>query len=518
MSDDGANILNDGSANAVPSAGQTCRHLAQALIRHVDHSSAVAGAPSTHIGALLAEHDPARFEWAVDEKTAMEAAVGLSAAGLRSALVFKHNGLNIALDSLMNAAVHSIGAAVVLVCGDDPEANGSTSVQDSRLLAEAAGVPVLEPTLLGDTDEVLARAVELSELAGVPVLVRITPALHRDCGTRGASMLDPSSRAQSRPSAPRLDADVAHGLTKFGRHQRRGLITEPAVRSFVDRAGLVHGRCAEDCRVAVIAVGSAALAAQELNCCVLAVGATAPLPAEVVSWADAHERVIVAEEPDPVAEQWLAARMAGPDRLRGRRSGHLPLCGSVTPADLSKVIETDQTGSWPDIERKSAAVPPLSPYDRIFDAVAGLHRDGAFVATDVGSSVRLCYPPYEAADVALSLGSAIAVAGGAARAGRRSIAVIGDYAVLHSGLGALVSAAEHGLPLLSVVLVNGVQAKTGGQPLPPVDLAALVRACGIAVCEGWHVEDAEEQGAERIRALLDGPLPAVALVDSRVRP
>lgn len=99
------------------------------------------------------------------------------------------------------------------------------------------------------------------------------------------------------------------------------------------------------------------------------------------------------------------------------------------------------------------------------------------MAADVGSLIRLCCPPYDAVDVALSLGSAIAVAGGVARAGRRSIAVIGDYAVVHSGFGALVSAAEHGLPLLSVVLVNGVQAKTGGQPLPAVDLAGPAGTC-----------------------------------------
>ncbi|MBR7825997.1 hypothetical protein KDK95_06745 [Actinospica sp. MGRD01-02] len=497
---------------------QACRHLAQALLRHIDRTSAVAGAPSTHVAEILAEHGAERFEWAVNEKSAVEEAVGLSAAGVRSAVVFKHNGLNIALDSLLNATVHSTGAAVLLVVGDDPDANGSTSVQDSRRLAEIAGVPVLEPTLLGDADHLVESAVELSEQAGVPVLIRITPTLHRDCSARPEAAPASPIRVPTRSPAPRLDPDVAHKLTKFGRHQRRFLVTAPLIRSFVDRAGLILDRCGGDCRTAVIAVGGTAITAVEMNCCVLAVEATVPLPASVVAWAEAHDRTIVVEEPDPVAEQWLAGRMADPGRLRGRLTGHLPLWGTVTRADLLKVIETDQTCSWTDIERKSAVVPPLGPYEQVFHAIAELHRGGAFVAADVGSSIRLCYPPYDAVDVALSLGSAIAVAGGAARAGRRSIAVIGDYAVVHSGLGGLVSAAEHGLPLLSVVLVNGVQAKTGGQPLPAVDLAGLIRACGIAVCDAWHVDEQGEQGADRLRTLLDGPLPAVAMVQSTVRP
>lgn len=490
---------------------QTCHHLAQALIRHVDHTLAVAGSPTTHVASLLGREDPARFEWAISEKSAVEAAVGLSAAGHRSCVVFKHNGLDIALDSLMNAAVHSIGAALVLVCGDDPDAAGSTCVQDSRRLAEIAGMPVLEPTLLGDAETILARAAELSEEAAVPVLIRVTAAIHRDCSTVNHP-LDPASRALPRPAAPALDTGVAHHLTKFGRQQRRTLVTQPRVKSYVDRADLVSARCADTCRTAVVAVGSTALTAQDVDCCVMTVQATVPMPAAVAAWADAHERTIVLEESDPVAETWLAGQVTDPARLRGRTSGHLPPLGSIGAGELAKAVETDETGAWTDIERKPAVVPPLSPYDRVFHAVAELRREGAFVATDVGSSVRICYPPYEAAEVALSLGSAIAVAGGAARTGRRSIAVIGDFAVLHSGLDALIPAVERDLPLLTIVLMNGVQAKTGNQPVPDVDLEALVRACGVTVVDTWHLRDLDDHGAGRVRSLLAGPLPAVAFV------
>ena len=75
-------------------------------------------------------------------------------------------------------------------------------------------------------------------------------------------------------------------------------------------------------------------------------------------------------------------------------------------------------------------------------------------------------PPYEGADVALCLGSPISLAGGAARTGQPAIAVIGDYGLLHSGLEALLDVARWDLPVLVVVLANGVSAQTGGQTSP----------------------------------------------------
>lgn len=489
-----------------------CRDLAQGLVQNIDYSFAVAGAPSTHVATLLSRHDSQRFEWAISEKSAVEAAVGLSCSGQRSCVVLKHNGLAVALDSLTNAAVHSIGAAMILVSGDDPAAVASTCVQDSRRLAEAAGLPVLEPTLLQDTELMVAKAVELSEESQIPVLVRITGAMHEQCHVCTPLPFDPTIRAPRHWPAPILDLDVAHNLTKFGRYQRRGLVVQPRVAAYIDQAGLTVERCGERCTTAIVAVGSTAVKMRQVHNCVLALQATLPIPAALVEWANAHERILILEEPDPITEEWLGQRMTDPSRLRGRLTGHLPLQGAVDLAEVTRVIETDEIGSWTQVERKPEGIPPLSPYDEVFRMIADLRCDGCFVATDVGSSVRLCYPPYSAADVALSLGSAIAVAAGAARTGKRSIAVIGDFAMLHSGLNSLISAVEHQLPLLVVVLANGKQEKTGGQPVPDVDFAALVRACGISQTITWHLGESTNQGTGRVRELIDGPLPAVVFV------
>ena len=163
--------------------------------------------------------------------------------------------------------------------------------------------------------------------------------------------------------------------------------------------------------------------------------------------------------------------------------------------------------------RKGAA--PGEPVDfrALFEAVGRIRAGGTFVATDVGSSVRLCYPPYEGADAAVALGSAVAVAAGAARCSGPALAVLGDFALLHSGVNAVLDAAVHRAGVLVVVLVNGIQAQTGGQPVPDVDLEALLTACGTRRVEAWNDGDRDAATAVRdLRRMLRGPLPAAVLV------
>ena len=57
------------------------------------------------------------------------------------------------------------------------------------------------------------------------------------------------------------------------------------------------------------------------------------------------------------------------------------------------------------------------------------------------------------------MGASIAVAARSAQ-----IALIGDYALLHSGLNALVDVYEKRLPLLCIVMKNNCTAMTGKQP------------------------------------------------------
>ena len=93
------------------------------------------------------------------------------------------------------------------------------------------------------------------------------------------------------------------------------------------------------------------------------------------------------------------------------------------------------------------------------------------VAGDMGCSVRSAPEPLAAVDVSFALGSAISVACGFEKKG---IAVIGDFALAHSGILGLLSAATTGCNVLVLVLQNEVAAMTGGQEVP--DLRKVVEA------------------------------------------
>ena len=475
-----------------------CAALAGAVATRFAAFTAVPGAPVSHLADLLARLRP-ELAWSTNEKVAVESAVGSSLAGARAVVVMKHNGLGLALDSLANAAVHSIDAALVVIVGDDPGATSSTSNLDTRALGAAARIPVLLPSLCGDGAEILDLAVRASEMAGLPVIVRLSPRVHADCRARArlgasasASAAGAASVAGTVAAGVRRDRrpvdEIAHSLTKLGRIQHHGLALDLAHGVISDATSDRSPCIAAECTDAVIAVGDTYATIRDLDICARLVRAHPSDLEPLRAFAQRHSTTLVLEEPDTLVEEGLRSLMRGNARVVGRLTGHLRRHGDLTAEHVAQAL-SGRTAPPPAPESKSAAPPLAEHYGKVYEAIGALRRAGTFVATDVGSSVRLCYPPYEGADAAVALGASIAVAAGAARVGVGNgvgaVAVVGDYGLLHSGLPALVDATSRGLGLLVVVLANGIQAKTGGQPVVPVDLAAMVRACGVATVAEW---------------------------------
>ncbi len=136
-------------------------------------------------------------------------------------------------------------------------------MQDSRRVADVAGIPVLEPSLADDANTVLVHATRVSEQVGVPVLIRITTAAHRRCEPGEPPVELPPARLV--PSLRVMQRhEVAHGLTKLGRHQRHWIVFESLDTSLVTHADLVDVRCAEECGPAVIADRRAAQRVREV--------------------------------------------------------------------------------------------------------------------------------------------------------------------------------------------------------------------------------------------------------------
>ena len=109
------------------------------------------GTPSTEITEYIQGHPLTRERgvhcaWSANEKTAMEEALGVSYAGKRALVCFKHVGLNVAADAFMGSAMTGANGGLVIASCDDPSMHSSQNEQDSRFYGAFAMMPVFEPS------------------------------------------------------------------------------------------------------------------------------------------------------------------------------------------------------------------------------------------------------------------------------------------------------------------------------------------------------------------------------------
>lgn len=500
------------------------------------------GSPTTAVVdqlVAMTSPDKVRVEWTSNEKVAIEMAYGGSLGGSRSLLCVKSVGLNVALDPLMAFNLSGCNAGLVLLAGDDPGAWGSQNEQDSRALALAVDMPVLEPTSVADARAAMVEAYQLSEGMGMPVMVRITRAL---AYAEGAL-----NRVVVPETAP----------PPFVREPMRWLVLPVNVVSYhsrlLERLEAVRARFessilnGEEGSGALGVVACGATYQKLLSALggtvspmlrVLRLGTFYPLPEQrLVAFLDAVASALVLEETAPLVERAVRATaqrrgLALP--IHGRDTGHVDRVGEVFPLHIAVALNTLLPAlGLPTAGETSRPMPsrwPLCdgcPYIPIFEvllgAIEGLGgRDRAVIVGDPGCMVRAQLPPYELLDVKYSLGSSIGTAAGIAlgqraypEEARRVVALCGDSSFLHTGLNGLVDAARVGVPLLVIVLDNGTTALSGGQPhpgnpvdvrgsaRPSVDLAALAHAAGA---ERTRVVDTDR--GEDARAILDAGLRA----------
>jgi TPP-dependent indolepyruvate ferredoxin oxidoreductase alpha subunit len=144
--------------------------LARVLQTCADRIYAVPGYPVTRLSRL------AGAEPVTGEKVALEYALGDSLSGRRAAVIMKNAGLNACADPLVQATSQGLRSGVVIIAGDDPEAQGSTTTQDSRYYGEVAQIPVIEPGAETCPESVEA-AFSASERFSRVALLRATPEL-----------------------------------------------------------------------------------------------------------------------------------------------------------------------------------------------------------------------------------------------------------------------------------------------------------------------------------------------------
>lgn len=140
------------------------------------------GTPSTEItefiqGNALARERGIHSRWCTNEKTAMEAALGMSYAGKRALVCMKHVGMNVCADAFINSAITGVGGGLVVLAADDPSMHSSQNEQDSRFYGKFALIPIFEPSNQQEAYDMMSVAFNLSEAIKEPVLMRIVTRL-----------------------------------------------------------------------------------------------------------------------------------------------------------------------------------------------------------------------------------------------------------------------------------------------------------------------------------------------------
>ena len=486
------------------------------------------GTPSTEILETAARLEHIHAQWCVNEKVALETAVGASLAGRRTIVTMKHVGLNVAADPFMTLSLTGVNGGLVIVSADDPGMHSSQNEQDNRAYAKFAKVPMFEPSDSQEAYDFVAEAFALSEEFDTPVLLRSTTRL-----SHGRGQVIPRVRVELEPR------DYARDISKYVMVPQYARIRN---RLVLERLEKLRRRAEESplnvleagtADVGIIASGVAYTYAREAfpKAWFLKLGMSHPLPhRKVARLFQQVSRVAVVEELDPFIEEQVRALglpVVGKEAIPADGELDQDIVFRALEPFLSRRPPRRRRPVFPPVPRladppQPAAGLPVRPpvlcpgctHRSVFTA---LRRHKLVPMGDIGCYTLGALPPLLALDSCLCMGASIGMMAGFNKAlGRKAAAaVIGDSTFFHSGVTPLIDAYYNEADGLVIVLDNRTAAMTGHQGHPGTGLRPD-RSQGPAVdieklCEGigvrCHTVDANDYGVldAAIKAELDAP-------------
>ena len=460
------------------------------------------GTPSTQITEYVINSKQAKEQgvianWCANEKTALEASLGVAYAGKRAMTCMKHVGLNVCGDPFMNAAI--IGTkGVLIVVADDPSMFSSQDEQDSRFYGHWAMIPMLEPSNQQEAYDMVHYGFELSEQLGTPVLYRIPTRLAH---SRAGVELRPA-RKQNELTEP-ADARSFVLLPANAKRLYRQLIDkQPTFTKMSEESGYNKFIEGTDKKIGIITTGIAYNYLMENfpdgKCPYPVVKITQyPLPYNMINRLyDECDEILVLEDGQPFVEELVKGFLGKGKKVRGRLDETIRRDGELNAEKVAHAlgIKKEATLAVPDVvtNRPPAlcqGCPHVDSYTALNEVMAN-HKGGK-VFGDIG-----CYTlgfNMGAINTTVCMGASITMAKGASEVGIfPSVAVIGDGTFGHSGLTGLMDCVNEKANVVVMILDNDITAMTGGQPSSA--------HCKIAqICIGLGVEP------EHIREIV--PLP-----------
>ena len=465
-------------------------------------SAAYPGTPSTEVSESLVQYDEIYAEWAPNEKVATEVAIGASIAGVRSMCVMKHVGMNVAADPLYTAAYTGVRGGLVLVVADDPGMYSSQNEQDSRMVARAAMVPIVEPSDSAEAKEFMKYAYDLSEKYDTPVILRSTTRLSHSQG-----LVELEERAE--PFDIPYERDMAKYVMMPGNAIKRHVVVEARMKQMAEDANSLPINRVEynDLSVGFITNGIAYQYVKEAmpQASVLKLGLLNPLPRKLIEeFAAKVDKLYIFEEREPVVEEqvksWGIQKAVGKEifTVQGEYSANL-----IRERVLGQTSQVDKAAQVP---ARPPILCPGCPHRSVYTV---LNKLKIHAAGDIGCYTLGAVAPLSVIDTTICMGASISTLHGMEKAKGREyikswVAVIGDSTFMHTGINSLMNMVYNQATGTVIILDNSTTGMTGhqdhaatgktlkGQVVPAINIYGLCKSLGIEhVCEVDAFDQAE---------------------------
>jgi indolepyruvate ferredoxin oxidoreductase alpha subunit len=489
-----------------------------ALASGVTYVTGYPGCPSAEIGdefGRIAKENGVYAEYAVNEKVALESAIGASFSGLRVLVNMKSFGINVASDVLLPLVYTGTKGGMVIVVADDPSCwSSAQSEQNSRAYSYLSHVPMLEPADPQECYDFTKLGFEISEKFNIPVILRTTT---RCAHQRAIVEFEPASAQGS---------SVAKGNFVKNPHQfstmpprvmemKKELLEKiKKILAYADKSKLnkVSGK---NNKIGIIASGVAYLHATEaleelgLDLPILKLGFFYPLPKEkIINFIKPLKKVLVVEELEGFIEKEIEAFSKDTNaKVEIFGKNILPEIGELDAEKVSIALAKvtgkkfdEFKGKVLNLPKRTARLCEGCPYWYILPIVKRAAPEGTIFGGDIGCNMIGALPPHNMYDYLFAMGASIGIAHGISKAegpegvpsgSRRVISFMGDGTFFHSGIAGLVNAVYNKSNPLMIVMDNRITAMTGhqpnpgmginlmGEPAPELQIADIAKACGV---------------------------------------
>ena len=434
------------------------------------------GTPSTEITEYVDNSKEAHQKnikafWASNEKTAVEAALGMSYAGKRAMACMKHVGLNVAADAFINSAITGTNGGLIIVAADDPSMHSSQNEQDSRFYGKFSLLPILEPVNQQEAYDMVHYGFNLSEKYHLPVLLRITTRLaHSRSG-----VIRKENRNQNEIKLPD-DKKRFILLPGIARERYKALLaTQPPLIEEGERSPYNLFIDGPDKKLGIITFGIAYNYLMEnyperiVPHPVLKISQYPAPRNKIEKLCKECDEIVIFEEGAPMIEELLRGYLNNSLKIKGRLDGTLPRDGELNPNIVGKALglPVSEKVKMPDVvvgrpPSLCSGCPHIDSYLGLNEALAPYGNGRVFA--DIGCYTLGAFPPYNAINSCVDMGASITMAKGASDAGfQPAVAVIGDSTFTHSGMTGLLDCVVDETPVTIVILDNSITAMTGGQ-------------------------------------------------------